>query len=292
MFAENEDLAAARSRNIRDALREDIGVCDWTAELVPNRRVEASLVVRESAVLCGVDWFVGCLQSLDAAAAVTWFAQDGDRLTAGQTVCQMTALSRALLSAERPALNFLQTLSATATQTARYVSAIEGASPNPRGCIILDTRKTLPGLRQAQKYAVRVGGGMNQRLALWDGILIKENHIAAAGGIVQALEAARALKAGVGIQIEVECIADLETALRAGAGSILLDNFSVEGLEEAVRVAWAYAASRGEPPALLEASGGLSLDQLRRVAQTGVDRISVGRLTKDLTAVDYSLRVA
>lgn len=292
VWTENEDLVQARLRNIEDALREDIGRADWTAMLVPDHAVSATVIVRESAVLCGTEWFSGCLLALDPSASLEWCAADGDRLEPNQQVCEIRAHSRALLSAERPALNFLQTLSATATQTARYVSAIVGASPNPRGCVILDTRKTLPGLRQAQKYAVRMGGGMNQRLALWDGILIKENHIAAAGGIRAALEAARALNAGVSIQVEVESLDELNQALEAGAQSILLDNFSLQGLREAVTQSWSYAESKGQPAALLEASGGLSFEQLRAVAQTGVDRISVGRLTKDITAVDYSLRVA
>ena len=191
--------------------------------------------------------------------------------------------ARALLAAERPALNFLQLLSATATQTRAHVQAIAGVSPNPRGCVILDTRKTLPGLRLAQKYAVRVGGGANQRLALYDGILIKENHIAAAGGVAEALRAAQTLASGVGIQIEVETIAQLREALAAGATSILLDNFAPAQMREAV----AETAGR----ALLEASGGVALEQLRAVAATGVDRISVGRLTKDVRAIDYSMRV-
>ncbi|HEY1093051.1 MAG TPA: nicotinate-nucleotide diphosphorylase (carboxylating), partial [Burkholderiaceae bacterium] len=187
------------------------------------------------------------------------------------------------LSAERPALNFLQLLSATATLTRAHADAIAGASPNPRGCAVLDTRKTIPGLRLAQKYAVRMGGGANQRLALYDGILIKENHIAAAGGVSAALRAAQALNAGVSIQVEVESIAELSEALSAGAVSVLLDNFSEPMMREAV----ALNAGR----ALLEVSGGVALDQLRWIAATGVDRISVGRLTKDLRAVDYSMRV-
>ena len=185
--------------------------------------------------------------------------------------------------AERPALNFLQLLSATATLTRRHVDAIAGASPNPRGCAILDTRKTLPGLRQAQKYAVRTGGGQNQRLALWHGILIKENHIAAAGGIAQVLAAARELNAGVDIQIEVETLAQLREALDHGAVSVLLDNFDLPQMREAV------AVNAGR--ALLEVSGGVALDQVRDIATTGVDRISIGRLTKDVTATDYSMRV-
>jgi nicotinate-nucleotide pyrophosphorylase (carboxylating) len=204
-------------------------------------------------------------------------------MQADSPVCEIDSDARALLSAERPALNFLQLLSATASLTRRHVRAIAGASPNPRGCAVLDTRKTLPGLRQAQKYAVRIGGGQNQRLALWHGILIKENHIAAAGGIAQVMDAARALQAGVDIQIEVENLEQLQQALQAGATSVLLDNFTPPQMREAV----ALTAGR----ALLEASGGLGLEGLREVAATGVDRISVGKLTKDVKAVDYSMRV-
>jgi nicotinate-nucleotide pyrophosphorylase (carboxylating) len=204
-------------------------------------------------------------------------------MAAGATVCTIEAQARALLSAERPALNFLQLLSGTATVARAHVRAIEGASPNPRGCAVLDTRKTIPGLRQAQKYAVRIGGGQNQRLALWHGILIKENHIAAAGGIGAVMAAARALNAGVDIQIEVETIDQLREALAAGATSVLLDNFSEAAMREAV----ALTAGR----ALLEASGGVTVEQLRAVAATGVDRISIGKLTKDVRAVDYSMRV-
>ena len=284
MAERNETLAEARQRNVRDALREDIGVCDWTAQLVPaGRRVKASLTVREVAVLCGRDWFEAVLLALDQSASIDWHYAEGELMAADSKVCVIEADGRALLSAERPALNFLQLLSGTATSTHAHVQAIAGASSNPRGCQILDTRKTLPGLRLAQKYAVRVGGGSNQRLALYDGILIKENHIAAAGGIAAALQAAQALNAGVSIQIEVESLPELQQALAAGAVSVLLDNFSEAMMVEAV----ALTAGR----ALLEVSGGVALDQLRWIAATGVDRISIGRLTKDVSAVDYSLRV-
>jgi nicotinate-nucleotide pyrophosphorylase (carboxylating) len=287
MFDHDETLDEARERNIRDALFEDIGRGDWTARLVPeDRRVAARVVVRESAVLCGRDWFDGCLLRLDPSARVAWCFAEGDAMPAGAEVCRLTADARALLSAERPALNFLQLLSATATVTRRHVEAVAGASPHPRGCAILDTRKTLPGLRQAQKYAVRVGGGQNQRLALWHGILIKENHIAAAGGIGAALRAARALQAGVDIQVEVETLDQLREALAAGATSVLLDNFDLAGMHAAVEV-----NARAGRPALLEVSGSVQLEQLRDIAATGVDRISIGRLTKDVRAIDYSMRV-
>lgn len=284
----NETLAEARARNIREALAEDIGQADWTGRLVPaGRRVVARVIVREDAVLCGRDWFDGCFLALDPQAHVEWRAADGEALQRNQTVCTVHAEARALLAAERPALNFLQMLSGVATVTKRHVDALADASPNPRGCAVLDTRKTLPGLRLAQKYAVRTGGGKNQRLALYDGVLIKENHIAAAGGVAQALAAAQALKAGeapnISIQIEVESIAELIQALDAGATSVLLDNFSLDKMRKAV----ALNAGR----AVLEVSGGVTLAQLRGIAETGVDRISLGTLTKDIEAVDYSMRV-
>jgi nicotinate-nucleotide pyrophosphorylase (carboxylating) len=280
----DETLEEARARNVHDALIEDIGRVDWTSLLVPeDRPVRARVVVREDAVLCGREWFDACLHALDPQARVAWAYAEGADMAAGGTVCQIDAQARALLSAERPALNFLQLLSATATLTRAHVRAIEGASPNPRGCAVLDTRKTLPGLRQAQKYAVRTGGGRNQRLALWHGILIKENHIAAAGGIGPVLAQARALAAGVEIQIEVESLEQLREALQHGAGSVLLDNFTLAQMREAV----AITAGR----ALLEVSGGVALAQLRDIAATGVDRVSIGRLTKDVKAIDYSLRV-
>ena len=284
MFDRNESLEEARERNIRDALREDLGRIDWTGLLVPAQRpVTAQVRVRQSAVLCGRHWFDACVLALDPEARIDWHYAEGDDMQPDTVVCTIQAQARPLLSAERPALNFLQLLSATATVTRAHVKAIEGVSPNPRGCAVLDTRKTVPGLRQAQKYAVRVGGGVNQRLALWDGILIKENHIAAAGGIQAAMAQAHALKARVSIQIEVEDLPQLQLALEAGAQSILLDNFTLAQMREAV----ALTAGR----AVLEVSGGVTLSQLRDIASTGVDRISIGKLTKDVCAVDYSLRV-
>lgn len=284
MFDHNESLEQARQRNINDALLEDIGKGDWTAMLVPdNGTVTAKLIVRQEAVLCGQAWFEGCLKKLDNSAQIKWSYDEGDLMQANTTVCDIVAKPRALLSAERPAINFLQTLSWTATITREHVKAIEGASPNPKGCAVLDTRKTIPGLRQAQKYAVTVGGGKNQRLALWHGILIKENHIAAAGGVSAAMKAAIALNSGVDIQIEVENMSELQEALSVGGKSILIDNFSLDQMREAVAIT--------QGAALLEASGGVSLDQLKHIAATGVDRISIGKLTKDVIAVDFSLRV-
>ena len=281
---DNETLAPAIARNVRDALGEDIGRGDWTAMLVPaERRVQALVLAKEAAVICGRPWFDACVQALDATAQLDWTVAEGDAMAAGSVVCRIESAARALLSAERPALNFLQTLSAVAGVTRLYVEAIAGASPNPRGCAVLDTRKTLPGLRQAQKYAVRVGGGHNHRMALWDGILIKENHIAAAGGIAAALRAARALDAGVPIQIEVENLDELAQALSGGATSVLIDDFSREDMRRAV------AVNAGR--ALLEVSGGVDLAAVREIAATGVDRISIGKLTKDVRAVDFSMRV-
>jgi nicotinate-nucleotide pyrophosphorylase (carboxylating) len=284
MFDYNETLEQARQRNIHDALMEDIGKCDWTAQLVPSKPVHAQLLVRQEAVLCGVDWFEGTLKKLDPSARVTWHYVEGDLMKPDTKVCDIEANSRALLSAERPCINFLQTLSWTASIAKQHVDAIAGVSPNPNGCAVLDTRKTIPGLRHAQKYAVRVGGGQNQRLALWHGILIKENHIAAAGGVAAAIEAAQALNSGVDIQVEVENFAELEEALSAGAKSILIDNFTTDQMKEAVD----FTAGR----ALLEASGGINLDQMRAIAATGVDRISLGKLTKDIQAVDFSMRIS
>jgi nicotinate-nucleotide pyrophosphorylase (carboxylating) len=288
MFDHNETLAEARARNIRDALFEDIGTGDWTAMLAPaGERVQARVICREEAVLCGRDWFDGCVTALDPTATVNWQVDEGAWMHPNGEVCRIESNARALLSAERPALNFIQLLSFTATVTRRHVQAIEGASPNPRGCVVLDTRKTIPGLRQAQKYAVRVGGGHNQRLALWHGILIKENHIAAAGGVQPVLANAQALNAGVDIQIEVETLDQLRAALQAGATSILLDNFDLPRMREAVAINQGVNGGA----ALLEVSGSVQLDELRDIAATGVDRISVGKLTKDVKAVDFSMRV-
>ncbi len=284
MFDHNESLEQARERNVRDALLEDYGTCDWTGLLIPaSRRVVADVRVRESAVLCGQAWFEACLRTLDKQAKIDWRYDEGQDMQADTVVCTLHAQARALLAAERPGLNFLQLLSATASVARLHVQAIAGASPNPRGCVVLDTRKTIPGLRQAQKYAVRVGGGANQRLALWHGILIKENHIAAAGGIAPVMQQAQSLNSGVDIQIEVESLDELQQALAAGAQSILIDNFSLADMREAVRI----TAGR----ALLEVSGGVTLAQLRDIAATGVDRISIGKLTKDIRAIDFSMRV-
>jgi nicotinate-nucleotide pyrophosphorylase (carboxylating) len=284
----NESLTAARERNIRDALAEDLGDGDWTGLLVPaGLRVRAQVIARERAVLCGRDWFDGVVKALDPHAVLDWHVAEGAWMAPDEAVLHVEADARALLAAERPALNFIQLLSCTATVTRQHVDAVAGASPLPSqgraDCAILDTRKTVPGLRQAQKYAVRVGGGQNQRLALWHGILIKENHIAAAGGVSAVLANARALNAGVEIQIEVETLDQLREALAAGATSVLLDNFDLDRMRQAVAL--------NDNRALLEVSGSVQLEQLRAIAATGVHRISVGKLTKDVKAVDFSMRV-
>ncbi|MET0919165.1 MAG: carboxylating nicotinate-nucleotide diphosphorylase [Burkholderiales bacterium] len=267
-------------RNVSAALEEDIGSGDLTALLVPaDETAHAAVISREPAVLAGAPWFDTVFRRIDSRVLVTWRHRDGDALHASETVCALDGPARALLTGERTALNFLQTLSAVATRTRQYADAVSGTR-----AVVVDTRKTLPGLRLAEKYAVRAGGGRNHRLGLYDGILIKENHIAAAGGIRPALEASARLNAGVPVQIEVESLEQLEEALEAGAKLVLLDNFSLEGLRDAVRI----NAGRAE----LEASGGISLDSLRAVAETGVDRISVGALTKDVKAVDLSMRFA
>ncbi|NHZ97978.1 carboxylating nicotinate-nucleotide diphosphorylase [Massilia sp. CCM 8734] len=272
-------LQTAFESNLLAALLEDVGSGDLTGKLVPDdTRVRARVIVREEAVLCGGPWFEGVMLALDPSIDVDWQYAEGDLMNAGSVVCTIEAPPRALLTAERAALNFMQLLSGVATVTRSYVEVVEDTK-----AAILDTRKTLPGLRQAQKYAVRVGGGKNQRMALYDGILIKENHIAAAGGVGKALAAAQALDAGVSIQIEVETLAQLGEALDAGATSVLLDNFELATMRHAVEL----NAGR----ALLEASGGVNMESVRAIAETGVDRISIGSLTKDIKATDFSLRI-
>lgn len=273
------DLKDALQRNVASALAEDIGTGDLTGQLVPSdQRVTAKVIVREQSVLCGAPWFDAVMMTLDNSITIDWHFAEGDLMLADSLVCEIQAPARALLTAERSALNFLQLLSAVASATRRYVDLVAGTN-----AAILDTRKTLPGLRLAQKYAVRVGGGQNQRLALYDGILIKENHIAAAGGIAASLQAAQSLKAGVSIQVEVETLDELEQALESGALSVLLDNFSLEMMRDAVNLNGGRA--------LLEASGGIDMRTVRAIAETGVDRISIGSLTKDIKATDYSLRI-
>jgi nicotinate-nucleotide pyrophosphorylase (carboxylating) len=262
------------------AMAEDVAGGDLTAQLTPDiPDAQAHVLCRGDAVLCGTAWFAACVQRLGPAARLDWLARDGDRVAAGVRICNITGSSRALLTAERSALNFLQLLSAVATTTRRYVDAVAGTR-----AAILDTRKTLPGLRVAQKYAVTAGGGRNHRMGLWDAILIKENHIAAAGGIAPALAAAKRDKRANWVQVEVETLAQLREAIGAGATMVLLDNMTLDDMRAAVE----WTAGRAE----LEASGGITLDNVRLIAETGVDRISIGALTKDIAAVDLSLRFA
>ncbi len=271
-------LASEIREDVARALAEDIGSGDVTARLVPEYAMaHARIVTREAAVLSGTAWFEECFHQVDREVAISWNARDGDRLASGQVVCEIDGRARSLLTAERSSLNFLQTLSAVATKTRAFVDAVTGTK-----AAILDTRKTLPGLRHALKYAVRCGGGTNHRMGLYDGVLIKENHIASAGGIGPALEQAGKVAPGIPVEIEVESIDQLKEALAAGAKLILLDNFDLAGFREAVRVTAGRAA--------LEASGGINLQTVRGIAETGVDRISIGSLTKDIHAVDLSMR--
>ena len=278
---DSKTLAAAIAANVAAALAEDVGSGDWTAQLIAaDARADATIVCRERAVLCGGPWFEACMKRLAPECSVAWRAHEGAVVDAGSVLCAVHGQARALLTAERSALNFLQMLSAVATVTRRYVDEIAGTSAK-----IFDTRKTLPGLRYAQKYAVRIGGGSNHRLGLYDAMLIKENHIAAAGSVEAALQtASRLAPAGVWIEIEVENLAQLQSALACGATMILLDNMPLDQMREAVRIANGRAQ--------LEASGGITLQNVRAVAETGVDRISIGSLTKDIKAVDLSMRFA
>lgn len=263
---------------VANALAEDLGSGDLTAALIPTVAIaHAQVISREAAVLCGQAWFESVFHQLDPGITVQWHCKDGDRLEPGQLLCEIDGPARAILSGERTALNFLQSLSATATMARRYMDAVAGT-----GVRILDTRKTIPGLRLAQKYAVHCGGASNHRIGLYDGILIKENHILAAGGIAQAVAQARARHAGIMVEVEVENLDELQQALAAGADRVLLDNMDHATLREAV------AVNAGR--ARLEASGGVDLNSVRAIAETGVDDISVGELTKHLRAVDLSMR--
>jgi nicotinate-nucleotide pyrophosphorylase (carboxylating) len=274
----SEQFNALVNTQVQHALAEDIGTGDLTASLVPDEQASATIISRVPAVICGVDWVNACFQQLDPLTTINWHIEEGEQVRANQLLCEIKGNGRALLSGERCALNFLQTLSAVATQTQQYVSAIKGTKSK-----VHDTRKTLPGMRLAQKYAVTVGGGFNQRIALYDGILIKENHISAAGSIAAALQQAFALNSKATIQIEVENLTELSEALAAGATSVLLDDFSLDDLRSAVE------ATKGQ--ALLEASGSVNLSTISNIAQTGVDRISIGALTKNIQAIDLSMRI-
>jgi nicotinate-nucleotide pyrophosphorylase (carboxylating) len=272
-----EQIAHAIQQNVTTALAEDIATGDLTAALIPADKMATAYVLsREKAICCGRDWFDACFRQLDPQVRIEWFTQDGQCIGVDQMLCEITGNARALLSAERPALNFLQTLSATATAAHQYAQAIKGTT-----AVIMDTRKTLPGLRIAQKHAVMCGGGENQRIGLFDGILIKENHIAAAGSIAAVLDATR--NASVPVQIEVENLDELKQALHAGAKLILLDNFNITELIAAVEL------TQGR--AILEASGNVDLANVRAIAETGVQRISTGSITKHIHAVDLSMRI-
>ncbi len=278
----NEQLASAVIENVSAALNEDLGSGDKTAALLPeSTTASATIICREPMTLAGQPWVDEVYKQLDPGIEIEWLANDGDHLQADSEICILLGPARSLLSGERTALNFLQTLSATATTTARYVNAVAGHKAK-----ILDTRKTLPGLRLAQKYAVRCGGGNNHRLGLFDAILIKENHITSAGGIEAAIHAAKEKHSGLPIEIEVESVSELREALSAGADRLLLDNFDIEDLQRAVDI----NHKEGNPPADLEASGGLTLEDVVDIAETGVDYISVGALTKNIEAIDLSMR--
>ena len=283
----HHDLEAILTEDVSRALAEDVGGGDLTALLIPSgARGHARVVAREDAVIAGIEWFQRCFDELDPECELFWHIEDGKNIAAGVQICEIAGNARAMLTAERAALNFLQTLSAVATKTRMYVEEVKGTQAR-----IFDTRKTLPGLRRAQKYAVRVGGGNNHRTGLYDGILIKENHIVAAGGIRPALQTAFALvqhqaPRNTMIEIEVETLEQLREALDCGATLILLDNMSPAQMRDAVKI----GAAAGRGGIELEASGGITLQSVRAIAETGVDRISVGTLTKDVKAIDFSMR--
>jgi nicotinate-nucleotide pyrophosphorylase (carboxylating) len=271
------DLAEQVSR----ALQEDIGPGDVTAELIaPATPARAQVLCREEAVLSGSPWFDETFRQLDTAVQIGWNFHEGQGVRPNAILCELSGPARVILTGERTALNFLQMLSATASVTRRYVQAVSGS-----GCRILDTRKTIPGLRSAQKYAVRCGGGANHRLGLYDMVLIKENHIAASGSIASAVAAARTRSAQLRVEVEVENLEQLRQALAAGADIVMLDNFELEAMREAVKL-----NRRHERTALLEASGGVALESVRAIAATGVDYISIGSLTKNIAAIDLSMR--
>jgi nicotinate-nucleotide pyrophosphorylase (carboxylating) len=269
-------------QQVANALSEDIGAGDVTAGLVPaSQRVRGKVITREDAVFCGRPWVTETFRRLDPNIQLTWHVDDGDRITSNQTLFEISGLARPVLSGERTALNFVQLLSATATAARRYSDAIAGT-----GCAILDTRKTIPGLRTAQKYAVRCGGAQNYRIGLFDHVLIKENHIAAAGSITAAVTAGRRAAGSPKVEVEVETLAEFEEALRAQPDIIMLDEFSVDDMRSAVAV-----NKSKDRPVELEASGSVTLETVRSVAETGVDYISIGGITKHIKAVDLSMRL-
>jgi nicotinate-nucleotide pyrophosphorylase (carboxylating) len=279
----DDALKAEIRENVSRSLLEDVGAGDITGQLIPaSRSIEASIITREAMTMAGRPWVDEVFRQVDAAISTSWHCDDGDAVDAETTLCELSGPARSILTAERTALNFLQLLAATATVTAQYVAAVAGTN-----CRVLDTRKTIPGLRLAQKYAVRCGGGHNHRVGLYDAILVKENHILSAGGITAAVDAARQLQPGMPVEVEVETLQELREALAVTAERLLLDNFDIDLLNQAVMI----NRDEGNPPAELEASGGLSIEQLPAVAATGVDCISVGALTKNVRAVVLSMRL-
>lgn len=277
----SDELKTSIGPLVANALAEDIGSGDLTAGLVQSDEiVGATIIARESLVLCGQAWVDEVFAQLDESVIVDWYVGDSQTAETDDVICKLVGPARALLTGERTALNFLQTLSATATTSAMYVRAVEGTATK-----ILDTRKTIPGLRLAQKYAVTCGGGMNHRVGLFDAILIKENHIKSAGSITAALKSAQSLDADVLIEVEVESHKELLEALDAGAGRVLLDNFSIAELQQAVKTNEDYGYTAAE----LEASGNITLDSIREIAETGVDFISTGAITKNVNAIDFSM---
>lgn len=278
----NEELKSTVRFNVDAALQEDIGTGDLTAVLLPpSARAVATVITRDDMILSGRAWFDETYRVIDSAVDTEWLCSDGDAVRSGSVLCRVRGPARSVVSGERCALNFLQLLSATATATAAFVAAVSGT-----GARILDTRKTLPGLRRAQKYAVSCGGGVNHRVGLFDAILIKENHILACGGIGRAIAAARQSHPGRPVEVEVESIAELREALECQSERVLLDNFSLADLAMAVRI----NRETAKPPAELEASGGVSLETVAEIARTGVDYISVGSITKNVAAIDLSMR--
>ncbi len=275
------ELIAHVSASVRGALAEDVGTGDLTAALVPAaQRADATIITRDAAVICGQPWVREIFRQLDSSVQIDWRVAEGANASPDEAICELSGPARPLLTGERTALNFLQTLSAVASATRACVEAVAGTRTR-----ILDTRKTIPGLRLAQKYAVRIGGGTNHRIGLYDGILVKENHIVAAGGITTAVRRARERGATVLLEVEVETLAQAEEAMAAGADRLLLDNFDIATLREAVAL-----RDRRSPETTLEASGGIHFETLRPVAETGVDFISIGALTKNIRAVDLSMR--
>ncbi len=277
-MADSSALERAIEKNVRAALEEDIGTGDLTASLIPEAAyAEATVISREPAIICGTFWFERVFAHIDPRVNIHWKINEGERAAANETLCQLAGPARALLSGERTALNFLQTLSGTATVTREYVQKLKGSRTK-----LLDTRKTLPGLRMAQKYAVQCGGGLNHRMGLYDAILIKENHIAAAGSIFDAVMQARKISPGVTVEVETENLEELEQALASGADIIMLDEFSLDQIREAVR--------RVQGRAKLEVSGNINASSLKELAELGVDYVSIGALTKHLRAIDLSMR--